>query len=40
MDNLKTALVDVPVAVIFFNRDDSLKEVYERIRTARPSKLF
>lgn len=37
---MKAALVDVPVAVIFFNRDDSLKMVYERVREARPSKLF
>lgn len=40
MATIKPALVDVPVAIVFFNRDDSLKKVYERIRLARPSKLF
>lgn len=39
-NSLKSALVDVPVAIIFFNRDDSLKEVYKKIRIARPSKLY
>ena len=42
MDNhnlLKTS-VNVPVAVIFFNRADSLKEVYQRIRSAKPTMLF
>lgn len=37
MDGYKT---DVPVALVFFNRPDTLKEVFESIRRARPSKLF
>lgn len=37
MNNYKT---DVPVALVFFNRPDTLKEVFESIRRARPSKLF
>ncbi len=32
--------VEIAVAIVFFNRDDSLKEVFERVRTAKPSKLF
>lgn len=33
-------LVDVPVAIIFFNRPEPLKHVFEAVRKARPSKLF
>ena len=33
-------LIDIPVALIFFNRDDTLKEVFEQVRKAKPSKLF
>ena len=31
---------DVGVALIFFNRPDSLKQVFESVRCAKPSKLF
>lgn len=37
---MKTSLIDISVALIFFNRDDSLKKVFEQIKLARPSKLF
>lgn len=37
---LKPALVNIAVAVIFFNRTDSLKEVFEQIQRARPSELY
>lgn len=37
---LKPALVNIAVAVIFFNRDDSLAKVFEQIRYARPSELY
>lgn len=33
-------LVDVPVALIFFNRPDVFIKVFESVRQARPSKLF
>ena len=33
-------LIDIPVALIFFNRDDTLKEVFEQVRKAKPSKLY
>jgi len=32
--------VDVPVFLVFFNRPEPLKKVFESIRMARPSKLF
>lgn len=32
--------LDVPVALIFFIRPESLRQVFERVKTARPSKLF
>lgn len=32
--------IDVPVAIVFFNRADTLKEVFNAVRIARPSKLF
>ena len=31
---------DIAVAMIFFNRPDTLKKVFESVRNARPSKLF
>ena len=37
---MKKSLVDVPVALVFFNRDDTLKDVFEQVKKARPSKLF
>lgn len=37
---MKPYLVDVPVALIFFNRPEPLKDVFDSIREARPSKLF
>lgn len=40
MNNLTKSEIDIPVAVIFFNRADSLHSVFDRIRTAKPSKLF
>lgn len=33
-------LVDIPVAMVFFNRDDTLEKVFEKVRQAKPSKLF
>lgn len=32
--------VDVPVAIVFFNRKDTLQEVFSAVKKARPSKLF
>lgn len=32
--------VDVAVLILFFNRPDHLKQVFEEVRKARPSKLF
>lgn len=32
--------VDVPVALVFFNRPDVFREVFESVRRNRPSKLF
>lgn len=37
---LKSYLTDVPVALIFFNRPDCLRQTFEAIRASRPSKLF
>ena len=37
---MKNAKHDLAVAIIFFNRPDSLGEVFEAVRAARPSKLF
>lgn len=36
----KSYLTDVPVALIFFNRPDTFKEVFECVKKNRPSKLF
>lgn len=33
-------LIDVPVALIFFNRPDTFSKVFEAVAKARPSKLF
>lgn len=32
--------IDLAVAIIFFNRSDTLEQVFEQVRIARPSKLF
>lgn len=40
MKDKKKALVDVPVLLIFFIRPDTLEQVFEKVRQARPSKLF
>ena len=37
---MNTSLVDVPVALIFFNRPDTFAKVFEAVANARPSKLF
>ncbi len=37
---MKSALVDVPVLILFFNRPQQLSQVFEQVRNARPSKLF
>lgn len=37
---MKPALVDVSVLVLFFNRPDLLRQVFNQIRAARPSRLF
>lgn len=36
----KPALVDVAVLMLFFNRPEQLAKVFEKVRLARPSKLF
>lgn len=40
MSELKSVKTDVPVAMIFFNRPEQLKKVFETVKNARPSKLF
>lgn len=37
---MNTALVDVPVLILFFNRPGQLGKVFEQVRRARPSRLF
>lgn len=37
---MKPYLIDIPVALIFFNRPDTFKKVFEAVASARPSKLF
>lgn len=37
---MNTALVDIPVALIFFNRPDTFRKVFECVRKNKPSKLF
>lgn len=39
-NQLNISGVDVPVALIFFNRPDPLRKVFEAIRSSRPSRLF
>lgn len=34
------ALVDVAVLILFFNRPEQLKQVFEQVKKARPSRLF
>lgn len=36
----KPALVDVSVLMLFFNRPDHVKQVFEQVKKARPSRLF
>ena len=38
--NMKPALVDVPVLILFFNRPQQLSQVFEQVKKARPSRLF
>lgn len=33
-------MVSVPVLILFFNRPDSLRQVFNQIRQAQPSELF
>lgn len=37
---MKPFLIDVPVALIFFNRPDTFAKVFEAVAKSRPSKLF
>lgn len=37
---MKKSIIDVPVSMIFFNRPDTLKETFEAVKNARPTKLF
>lgn len=37
---MKQYEIDIPVALIFFNRPEPLKEVFNAIKEAKPSKLF
>ena len=37
---MKPALIDLSVLLIFFNRPNTLKEVFEQVKKARPSRLF
>lgn len=37
---MKNSLIDIPVLLIFFSRPNTFKEVFEKIREARPSQLF
>lgn len=37
---MKSFNTDIAVAMIFFNRPDTLKVVFESVRKARPSKLY
>jgi len=40
MSELRKSGIDVPVAMIFFNRPDQLKKVFECVKKAAPSVLF
>ena len=35
--NMKSALVDVPVLILFFNRPQQLSQVFEQVKKARPA---
>lgn len=37
---MKSALVDVAVLILFFNRPRQLAQVFEQVKKARPSRLF
>ena len=37
---MNSALVDVAVLILFFNRPEPLEKVFEQVRKARPAKLF
>ena len=37
---MNAAKIDVAVLILFFNRPDHLKEVFEAVRQARPARLF
>lgn len=37
---MKSSLIDVPVAMIFFSRPDQFKRIFDTVKIARPSKLF
>lgn len=37
---MKSYLIDIPITLIFFIRDDTLRKVFEKVRESRPSKLF
>ena len=37
---MKSALVDISVLILFFNRPQQLSQVFEQVRKARPSRLF
>ena len=38
--NLQPYKTDVAVLILFFNRPDHLRRVFDEVREARPSKLF
>ena len=40
MTSLPSPLVDVSVLMLFFNRPDSFRRVFEQVRLARPARLF
>ena len=37
---MKEYQVDIPVLILFFNRPEQLRRVFEQVRLARPSRLF
>lgn len=37
---MKEALVDISVLIIFFTRPDTLQQVFDRVKEARPARLF
>ena len=38
--NLKSAMIDVPVLLIFFTRPDTFKKVFDKVKEVRPAQLF